>query len=76
MTKQWSTMMFRYNLVNFKNYVIAFCLTFYCILELQKLAGSSAVDELHVKCGLCKESKTICGDRSVSGKVNHFKSST
>ena len=40
--------------------------------ELNKLAGSSAIDELTVKCGACKGKKVIAGDRTVSGKVQHF----
>ncbi|KAJ7351699.1 hypothetical protein OS493_035959 [Desmophyllum pertusum] len=40
--------------------------------ELNKLAGSSAIDELAVKCGVCKGKKVIAGDHTVSGKVQHF----
>lgn len=41
--------------------------------ELNKLAGSSAIDELAVKCGVCKGKKVTAGDRTVSGKVQHFR---
>lgn len=40
--------------------------------ELNKLSGSSAIDELNVKCGVCKGINVIAGDRTVSGKVQHF----
>ena len=52
------------------------CLTCVCLCsfftELNKLAGSSAIDELNVKCGVCKGIKVIAGDRTVTGKVQHF----
>ena len=56
--------------------MLKICLTCVCLCsffaELNKLAGSSAIDELNVKCGVCKGIKVIAGDRTVSGKVQHF----
>ena len=57
-------------------FLLKICLTCVCLCsffaELNKLAGSSAIDELNVKCGVCKGTKVIAGDRTVSGKVQHF----
>ena len=40
-----------------------------CFAVLNKLAGSSVIDELNVKCGVCKEKRVIVGDRAVSGET-------
>ena len=57
-------------------FLLKICLTSVCLCsffaELNKPAGSSAIDELNVKCGVCKGIKVIAGDRTVSGKVEHF----
>ena len=57
-------------------FLLKICLTCVCLCsffaELNKPAGSSAIDELNVKCGVCKGIKVIAGDRTVSGKVEHF----
>lgn len=57
-------------------FLLKICLTCVCpcsfFAELNKLAGSSAIDELNVNCGVCKGIKVIAGDRTVSGKVQHF----
>jgi hypothetical protein len=45
------------------------------IVELTKLNGSCAINEVEFQCGICKKSFTICGDRTSEGKVKYLKNS-
>lgn len=47
----------------------------FCVVELMKLNGSCAINEVKFQCGICKKSFTICGDRTSEGKVKYFKKS-
>ena len=44
-------------------------------VELMKLNGSHAINEVKFQCGICKKSFIICGDRTSEGKIKYFKKS-
>ncbi|XP_014674326.1 PREDICTED: uncharacterized protein LOC106814524 [Priapulus caudatus] len=43
------------------------------VKALADLSGSTAISELKFRCGICRESYKICGDRSASGRITYFK---
>lgn len=46
------------------------------IIEIAKLEGSEAINEVKIMCGICgKFYSTFNTDRSIQGKVNYFKNS-
>lgn len=45
------------------------------VSELEKLKGSTAINEAKLKCGLCCKSYSVPLDRTTAGKVSFFKTS-